>query len=216
MVLVIIAIVRARSHPHPAVDLDVVAGRDAGPANLATLLFAAGFFAKILCDVLFLTSVWGYSVLHAGLAMSPSPLITALTAGFIGRLAARVGHRAVILPGLVMYAGGCIWYAMTLQLTPHYVTLFLPATIFTGIGMACALPMLTSAAVTVAGERQFGSASAVNATARQLGGTLGIAALVAILSGASVRNAVEIFHGGWWFVAATALLALTPSAVLRK
>lgn len=79
--------------------------------------------------------------------------------------------------------------------------------------MACALPMLTSAAVAGAGERQFGSASAVNATARQLGGTLGIAALVAILSGANAENAVVLFHGGWWFVAATALAALVPSAV---
>src|SRR5207248_5825804 len=46
-------------------------------ANVAILIFACAFYGKILTDVLFLTSLWHYSVLGAGAAITPGPLITA-------------------------------------------------------------------------------------------------------------------------------------------
>ena len=76
--------------------------------NLGTLLFAAAFFSVILGNVLFLTSVWGYSVLTAGLATLPGPAWTTVVSGPAGRLADRFGHRAVIVPGAVLFAAGIL------------------------------------------------------------------------------------------------------------
>ena len=72
------------------------------------LVFAIGFTAMFLGNVLFLTEVWDYSILEAGLAISVGPLIVAATAPFFGRLAARIGQRRLLLPGgLVWASAGC-------------------------------------------------------------------------------------------------------------
>ena len=207
-------VLRSRGHPAPALDLALLRIRDVAVANTATVVFAAAFFAKILCDVLFLTSVWGYSVLQAGLAISPSPLITALTAPIAGRLAERYGHRIVAAAGALLYAAGNAWYALAIPAEPAFVSHFLPATLLTGMGIAAALPTLTSAAVTRLPERQWGLASGANATARQLGGVLGIAILVAIVGDASGAGALGDFHAGWAFIALAAGLTAALSSAL--
>ena len=84
-------------------------------ANAATLLYAMGFFAMLLGNILFLTSVWHYSILRAGLAVTPGPLVVAIVSGPAGKLAATLripedpayGIRSVRLrPCLVRRKGG--------------------------------------------------------------------------------------------------------------
>src|SRR5437899_959258 len=116
-------------------------------ANVAILLFACAFYAKILTDVLFLTSIWHYTVLAAGAAITPGPLITAALAGPAGRLADRYGLVPIAGIGAVIYAAGCAWYAVRAGTHADYVIRWLPGTAFTGIGIAMAFPTLTTAAV---------------------------------------------------------------------
>ena len=54
----------AARHPRPIVEPALFAHRSFRAGNLGTLLFAAAFFSLILGNVLFLTSIWGYTVLH--------------------------------------------------------------------------------------------------------------------------------------------------------
>jgi EmrB/QacA subfamily drug resistance transporter len=204
LVLLPLSVLRARRHPAPALERRLLRVRGFAVANAATAIFAAAFFAKILCDILFLTSVWGYAIVTAGLAMSPSPLITAATAGLASRLATRYGHRAVVVPGAILYAAGNAWYALMIPAQPDYVTHFLPATVLTGVGIACAFPMLTSAAVQSSGAASMGAACGANATARQLGGVLGIAVLVALVGTPGNLDALGSFHAGWAFIASCA------------
>ena len=88
--------------------------------TLGTLLFAAAFFSMILGNILFLTAVWGYSVLSAGLAVVPGPLTSAIIAGPAGVLADRFGHRSVIVPGTLAYAAGLL-VLRSAGLEPDYV-----------------------------------------------------------------------------------------------
>ena len=92
-------------------DLRLFRARSFSVANAATLLYAMGFFAMLLGNILFLTGVWHYSILKAGLAITPSPLVVAAVAGPAGRLAARFGFRKVLLAGTSLLAGGLCWYA---------------------------------------------------------------------------------------------------------
>ena len=59
-------VLRSLSHPRPIVEPALFAHRSFRIGNLGTLLFAAAFFSLILGNVLFLTSVWGYTILQAG------------------------------------------------------------------------------------------------------------------------------------------------------
>ena len=97
-------------------------------ANVAILIFACAFYAKILTDVLFLTSIWHYTVLTAGAAITPGPLITAALAAPAGRLADRFGLVPVAGVGAVVYAAGCAWYALRAGTHAHYVVRWLPGT----------------------------------------------------------------------------------------
>ena len=79
-------------------------------ASLGTLLYGTAFFGQILCNVLFLSGVWHYSILRTAVAILPSPLLAALVAPLAGRLADRYGYRAVIAPGAAMFALGSAFY----------------------------------------------------------------------------------------------------------
>ena len=68
-------------HPEPVLELSLFRSRSFSVANAATLVYAMGFFAMLLGNILFLTSVWHYSILKAGLAVTPGPLVVALVSG---------------------------------------------------------------------------------------------------------------------------------------
>ena len=88
-------------------------------------------------------SVWGYSVLDAGLATVPGPLMSAIIAGPAGRLADRFGHRAVIVPGTICYAAGLL-VLRSAGLEPDYVGTWLPGMLLAGTGIGLAFPNLGS------------------------------------------------------------------------
>ncbi len=76
---------RSRSHPRPIVDPALFADRAFRIGNLGTLLFAAAFFSLILGNVLFLTSIWGYTRAPApALATLPGPALSTVVAGPAG------------------------------------------------------------------------------------------------------------------------------------
>ena len=81
------------------IDLSLLRIRAFALSNGVTVVMASGFYAYTLCNVLFLTSVWRYSILTAGLALTPGPFTAIAVAGPASRLVERVGHRAVVVPG---------------------------------------------------------------------------------------------------------------------
>ena len=174
-------------------------------ANLATMAYASGFFAMLLGNILFLTGVWHYSILRAGLAVTPGPIIVACIAGPAGRLATRIGFRPVLLIGSAVFSAALASYATLVGSTPAYVSEWLPATVLTGIGIGLTFPVLSAAAVSELPAERFAVGSAVNQTARQVGGALGVAVLVALLGDhASGPAALHLFDHLWVFAACAA------------
>lgn len=201
-------IARSRRHPAPMLDLSLFRTRAFAVANLATLSYAMGFFAMLLGNILFLTGVWRYSIPRAGLAVTPGPLVVALVSGFAGRMAARVGFRAVLLPGSICFAAGLLWFAIIVGAEPAYLSQWLPGTLLVGLGIGLTFPVLSAASVSSLPAHRFGVGSAVNQTARQVGGSIGIALLVVILGTPSTHaEALSHFHWLWLYGAAMAALS---------
>jgi EmrB/QacA subfamily drug resistance transporter len=209
-------VARSLGHPRPIVEPALFAHRSFRLGNLGTLLFAAAFFSLILGNVLFLTSVWGYTVLHAGLATLPGPTASTLVAGPAGRLADRFGHRAVIVPGTLVFAAG----VMVLRSTgadPDWLGIWLPGALLTGIGIGLAFPTLGAAAVRDVPVDRFATASAVNAAFRQVGAVLGTAILVAIVGEpASLAAALSASDGAFLFAALAAVASGAAALGLRR
>jgi EmrB/QacA subfamily drug resistance transporter len=173
-------------------------------ANAATLLFSVGFSAMVLGNVLFLTGVWGYSIVRAGLVVSVGPLIVAVTAPYFGRLAARLGQRALLVPGGLVWGSGALLLLLTATGTPHYVSQYLPAICLTALGVSLCLPQLSSASVQDLSADSFGAGSAVNQAVRNLGATLGVALVVAFTSQPTTRGELGGFPHVWWLLLANA------------
>jgi EmrB/QacA subfamily drug resistance transporter len=209
-------VVRSLRHPRPIVEPALFAHRSFGLGNLGTLLFAAAFFSLILGNVLFLTTVWGYSILGAGAAALPGPAMTTVVSGPAGRLADRFGHRAIIVPGTLVFAAG----AMVLRSAgaePDYLGLWLPGAILTGIGIGLAFPTLGSAAVRDVADDRFATASAVNAAFRQVGAVLGTAILIAIVGEpAGLAEALDVSNAAYLFAALAALVSGAAALGLRR
>lgn len=204
---------RCVSHARPVVDPALLRIASFRRANLGTLLFSMAFFSAILGNILFLTSVWGYSVLDAGLAVVPGPLASAIVAGPAGRLADRFGHRAVIVPGTLLYAAGLL-VLRTAGLSPDYVGTWLPGMLLAGVGIGLAFPTLGSAAVAEIGPDRFGAASAVSSAFRQFGAVLGTAILVAIVGDPASLAAADVAAGHAYVFGAVAAV-LTGVVTLR-
>jgi EmrB/QacA subfamily drug resistance transporter len=202
-------VVRSRTHPRPIVEPELFAHRSFTVGNLGTLLFAAAFFSLILGNVLFLTSIWGYTVLQAGLATLPGPTLSTIVAGPAGRLADRFGHRAVIVPGTIFFAAGVL-VLRSAGAEPDWLGLWLPGACLTGIGIGLAFPTLGAAAVRDVPVDRFATASAVNAAFRQVGAVLGTAILVAIIGEPlGLGEALSASNAGYTF----AILASLASGV---
>ena len=186
---------------NPLVDLGFFRINNVRWANTGMIVFSIGFSAMFLGNVLFLTRVWRYTILEAGLAISVGPLIVALTARRFGKLAGRIGQRRLLVPGgLVWAAGGALLIAGATA-TPDYVGVYLPSIVLTGIGVALCLPQLSSASVQGLPPAQFGAGSAVSQSLRNLGATFGVALTIAFTADAVGGSPLDAFHRVWWLLA---------------
>jgi len=209
-------LLRCNRVANPVIHLALFRANNFRWANAAMVIYAIGFNAMFLGNVLFLTRVWEYSILRAGLAISVGPLIVAVTAPMFGRLAGRIGQRKLLVPGgLVWAAGGALLLARA-STTPDYVGVYLPAVALTALGVALCLPQLSSAAVQGLPADQFGSGSAVVQAIRYLGSTFGVALVVALTTGLTGDAALDGFHHVWWLLVVCGVaVSLLSSRLVR-
>jgi EmrB/QacA subfamily drug resistance transporter len=200
---------------NPLLDLRLFESTSFRWANAGTFAYAIGFNAMFLGNVLFLTQVWGYSILRAGLAISVGPVIVAVLAPWCGRLAARVGQRRLLIPGGLVWAAGGLVLLSRMSTSPDYVGHFLPALVLTAIGVALVLPQLSSAAVQGLPSDRFGSGSAVNQAMRNLAATFGVALVVAFTTSGE-PGSIDGFRKVWWLLVASGVAVSLLSTRLPR
>ena len=203
----------SRRHPHPLVDRALLASRGFVVANVASGMAGIGFYAYLLTNVLWLQSIWGYGVLASGLALVPGAVLAAVTAAVLGPVAQRRGHLLVVVAGALVWAGAYVWYATSVGLQPSFLGEWLPGQVLSGIGAGATLPVLGSAALTAVPGGRYAVASAVNSSARQVGGVLGVALLVVLIGTPAPVDAPDALRRGWLFSAAS-FVACAAVAVL--
>jgi EmrB/QacA subfamily drug resistance transporter len=221
--LALLAIVarRCMSHPEPVIEPRLLGYGTAAPGNVATLLLSVALYATILNNVLFLTTLWHWSVLQAGLAISPAALVTALFARPAGAIAERFGVRRVAIPGTIIYAAGTYAFVWGSGRSPDFLAHWLPGALLTGIGMGLSLPVLVGAVLVGAPLSRLATASGINASVRQVGSVLGVALVVSILASAhgsggapSLAGRLLEEHRSAWYVAGDFALSAGVIAAL--
>lgn len=196
---------------NPVLALDLFRERGFRFANLAQLLYGTGFTIMFFGNVQFLSEVWGYSPVRTGLAMAPGPLVVFLLAPRFGKLAGRIGPRAILIPGGLVYAAAAVMLLSQADAGPDFLGVWLPSVLWAGVGVAMVLPLLTSAAVAGLPADRLATGSAVNAALRNLGQTLGVAIFVALVGGAAPAELLAHHRLGWWLVAAAGVAVTVTS-----
>jgi len=207
LALMAVFVRRCKWHRSPMVDLSLLRIRTFSAANGMTIVAAAGFYGYTLTNVLFLTGVWRYSALSAGLALTPGPFVAAAVAGPTSKLVGRVGHRPVLVVGGLIWGGAVVWFIERVGVKPEFLSVWLPGMVMLGIGAGTLFPNLSSAAVACAPGESFGTATALNAVARQLGAAFGVAFVIAIIGTPSPHEVMDAFDNAWAFGAGCLFLA---------
>lgn len=181
--------------------------------NLAAIPFGLGFTGMFLGSILYLTQVWGWSTLGAGLGVAPGPALVAVTAPLLGRLARRVGQKPLILLGGVVFALGGLFRWWMLDAVPDYFADYLPGMILSSLGVALCIPQMSSAIAQSLPPSHLGVGTATNQAIRQFSGTFGVALTVAFVSGVSSTAALVAGFDRTWLMtflagALTTVLAL--------
>ncbi|MEV6111481.1 MFS transporter [Streptomyces sp. NPDC052109] len=184
------------------------------PFSGATVIAISAFAALggfLFLSTLYLQNVRGLDALHAGLWMLPMAAPTFLCAPLSGRLVGSRGPRVPLLvAGTAMTASGVLFAAFEAETSN--TTLFIGYVLF-GIGFGFVNAPITNTAVSGMPRAQAGVAAAVASTSRQLGQTLGVAVVGAVLvsgiSSSAYRDTfVSAARPGWWILTACGLAVL--------
>jgi EmrB/QacA subfamily drug resistance transporter len=149
-------------------------------ASLAVLFLTLAMFGVFFYVSLYMQNVLGFSPVEAGAAFLPMTLLIVLIAPLAGRHSDRAGSRWLLTVGTTLVAAQ-LFYLSRLGVDTSYWML-LPGMVLGGIGIACVMSPATAAALSGVPVDQAGVGSAVINTARQLGGSIGIALLGAIVA----------------------------------
>ncbi len=170
-------------------------------------IMAAGAFASLggflFINTLYLQEDRGLSALHAGLDTLPMALMTVICAPLAGWIVGNFGTpRYPLVIGGVALAVASLWLHQ-LSVTTSFFHLFVGYSIF-GVGFGLVNAPITNTAVSGMPRAQAGVAGGIAATSRQVGQSLGVAVVGALLSSALVvghqTHIGQASHSSWWIL----------------
>jgi EmrB/QacA subfamily drug resistance transporter len=208
--VMLIAFVLLERHQRvPMLDLSLFRNSTFAGANSVMLLVALAMFGVFFFVSLYMQNILGYSAVQAGAAFLPMTLLIVLIAPIAGRTSDRFGSRWLMATGMTLLAAQ-LFYFSRLGLAESYWSL-LPAMLIGGVGMALVMTPSAAAAMSGVPVDKAGVGSAVLNSARQVGGSIGIALIGAIVAHeAAGRRTPQAFVDGFstaLVVAATIALA---------
>ena len=189
-------VVIERRRRDPMLPLDLFRSRTFTGANLVILLVALAMFGVFFFVSLYMQNVLGYSAVQAGAAFLPMTILIILVAPIAGKASDRIGSRGLLTAGMLLVALQLVLFSR-LGSDASYWNL-LPALVIGGLGMALTMTPSTAAATRSVSVDKAGVGSAVLNSSRQVGGTMGIALIGAIMAAeAGGEVSVDAFMRGF-------------------
>ena len=182
-VLLVAFVAVERVSAAPLVPLRFLADRNRGTGYGVMLLLGGAMLSLIYFLTQYLQDILGYSPVVAGIAYLPVPITVAMTSIVVSHHVKRLGTRPFLTVGPALVTAGLLW-ASLLRTNSGYGEVLGPL-VLVGVGMGLSFVPLTLNAVASVRRQESGLASALLNTSQQLGGSLGLAALVTVATAAA-------------------------------
>jgi EmrB/QacA subfamily drug resistance transporter len=224
--VMLVAFVLLERHQRiPMLDLTLFRNGTYAGANLAVLLVALAMFGVFFFVSLYMQGVLLYSAVETGAAFLPMTVLIILVAPIAGKTSDRIGSRWLMTAGMLLVAIQLLYFSR-LGVDATFWNL-LPGLLVGGGGMALVMTPSAAAAVRALPVDKSGVGSAVLNASRQVGGSMGIALMGAIMahelgavSGPGVFRDPQRFVDGFsttlMVAAVIALAGAVVSAVLVR
>jgi EmrB/QacA subfamily drug resistance transporter len=164
----------------PMLDLRLFRNRTFAGANAAMLLVGLAMFGIFFFTSLFVQNILGFSAIETGASFLPMTVLIILVAPVAGKISDQVGPRWLMGTGMVLLSVSLLLFGR-LEVDSTFWGL-LPAMLVGGFGMAITMAPTTSAAMGAVPVDKAGVGSAVINSMRQVGGSIGIALMGALVA----------------------------------
>ena len=180
----------------PMLPLELFKNRTYTGANTVVLLVALAMFGVFFFVSLYMQNILGFSAVETGAAFLPMTILIILIAPIAGKTTDRVGSRSLMTAGMLLVSIQLLYFS---QLTAEATFWnLLPGLLIGGAGMALTMTPSAAAATRAVPVDKAGVGAAVLNAFRQVGGSLGIAVMGAIMAHeAGGRRTPEAFMDGF-------------------
>jgi len=179
-VFLVLFVLLERHQRLPMLDLSLFRNRTFSAANTVMLLVGFAMFGTFVFVSLYLQNVLRYSPVEAGAAFLPMTLLIMFVAPASGRLSDKLGPRALMVPGLLLISLSLFLFSLLDEGSSFWN--LLPVMIVGGFGMAMTMAPTVSAAMGSVPVDKAGVGSGVINSMRQVGGSVGLALVGAIMA----------------------------------
>ena len=164
----------------PMLDLTLFRNRTYVGANLVVLLVALAMFGVFFFLSLYMQNVLGFTAVQAGAAFLPMTILVIVVAPIAGRVSDRFGSRGLMTAGMVLLSVQLVYFSQ-LGTDETFWTL-LPGLVLGGVGLSLTMTPSAAAATRAVPVEKAGVGAAVLNAFRQVGGSVGIALMGAIMA----------------------------------
>ncbi len=206
----VVAIERATQQP--LLPLAFLRDRNRAGGYAVMLLLGAAMLSLIFFLTQLMQDVLHYTPIVAGVAYLPIPFAVATTSLVVARLVRQVGIRPFLILGPALVTVGLTWVS-GVNASSDYLRIFGPLVVV-GVGMGLSFVPLTLNAITSVPRHESGLASALLNSSQQIGGSLGLAALVTASTTAS-RNHMHQLAATLGPSSTSQLQAITAAATVH-
>ena len=219
--LVALLVYEPRRH-EPLIDMRFFRSVPFASATVIAVCAFASLGGFLFLNTLYLQDVRGLTPLQTGLDTLPMALTAMVLSPLSGRIVGRHSSRRPLVVAGVATLVSCV---MLERISPStsFTWLFSSYVVF-GVGVGLVNPPITNAAVSGMPRAQAGVAAGIASTSRQIGQTLGVAIVGALVTSKIGRalhvNIAEASRAGWWtlfgfgaLIAVLGFVATSPRAL---
>lgn len=182
--------------------------------SLAGAVINLTFYGTVFVFSIYFQTVLHYDAFKTGLSFIPLTAVLALSTLLSSRIARRVSAQCIITTGFIIQVIGFL--ALSQISAQSSLWVLNGALMLVGIGSACAVPSITNSMLAAVSQHDAGIASGLMASARQLGGVIGVAVFGTMIARADAAEFIQGMSNAMLVSAITLVLCIAAMGLITR